>query len=149
MNLKHIKVALKCIPIYKLLLRHFRLLPLLSSSLVQCTVLEMYRAPCRHVRSGSVMPFDLIAVNTMLLKRRNFCISRASVSAAEGAGRELACSALSSPCLRRVAGSGQLCMSYRDGTLLCCMFYPAKDSIWTLCGTLSSPRGCVICRPSP
>lgn len=39
MNLKHIKVALKCIPIYKLL-RHFRLLPLFSSSLVQCTVLE-------------------------------------------------------------------------------------------------------------
>lgn len=72
MNLKHIKVALKCIPIYKLLLCHFRLPPLLFSAMYCFGNMWMYRAQCRHVCSGSVMPFDLIAVNMTLVKRRNF-----------------------------------------------------------------------------
>lgn len=33
---------------------------------------------------------------------------------------------------------------FKDGTLLCCMFNQGTDSTWTLCGTLSLPRGCVI-----
>lgn len=56
------EVALKCIPLYKLLPRRFS--P--ASSLVQCTVLEttwMFGAPpC----SGSVAPFHPIAVNMTL-----------------------------------------------------------------------------------
>lgn len=96
MNLKHIKVALRCIPVYS-----FSSAP---PPLVQRTVLEPRGRIERGVdapRSGSVTPFDLIAVNTTLVKRRNLCIRRASVRAA---GSSRAC--MSRAAWRAGGGSG-------------------------------------------
>lgn len=143
MNLKHIKVALKCIPINKLFLCHFSPSPPpLLSSLVQCTVwkprgcIEHSVDMCAPVVSCH---FDLIAVNMTLVKRRQlFAICRASVCAAERSGVSLHV-APPQPrerrrhrVLQQVAGSGQLFFACRRKDLLCCMFNQAKDLTWTL-----------------
>lgn len=85
------------------------------------------------------MTFDLIAVNMTLVKKKkkknveSSHLPSFSLRCRKKARCELACSAQPREAfvvaVFTASGrfSSQLCMFLRDGTLLCCMFYQARD----------------------
>lgn len=106
----------------------------------------MYRAQCRHACSGSVMPFDLIAVNMTLVKKRRNLFAFAElefVRSGKRSGASLHASVVvvAVCCLQQGGGFRASFACLFKKMALCCAacFYQVEDSTWTLCGTLSLP----------